>query len=133
MRFDTMGLLINRKAYSIAVATLSPTMLEVAPEDIFGQFLVINEPSPVHIDGPTPVTGIRNRLYGPEEFYDFYKILGEGSLEEFFKVKKLRDFEIQERIEARREKEPYEGTVVRPGRPRPTRVRYAGGYGGYAR
>lgn len=132
MQMETMALLITRKTYSIAVACLSAEVLEVAPEDIYGQFLVINEPAPRWSGDPTPTNGFRNRLYGVEEFYDRYKVpAGDQEDGQFFKVKRLRLDETRERQDARMNEEnravPQRVRVI------PGEVRYAGGWDGYAR
>lgn len=140
MHMETLALLITRKTYSIAVACLSAEVLEVAPEDIYGQFLVINEPAARWDNSPPTSSCFRNRLYGVEDFYDLYKVpAGDqmvflGWLNEdgqFFKVKRLRHDEAMARREARLAEEARKS----PGfvRVDPSEVRYAHGWGGYAR
>lgn len=98
MQFETMGLLVVRKTYSIAVACLSPDVLSEAPEDLFGQFLVINEPITRWINGddgrpPIMVHDMQNRLYTPVAFELEYKLVGKHEPNQFFRVKRIRSHE----------------------------------------
>ena len=95
MQFETMGLLVVRKTYSVAVACLSPDVLVEAPEDLFGQFLVINEPISRWIGGDQEqqagmVHDMQNRLYNPVEFNLEYKLVGKHEPNQFFRVKRIR-------------------------------------------
>ncbi len=98
MQFETMGLLVVRKTYSIAVACLNPDVLNEAPEDLFGQFLVINEPITRWVGGdhdrpPILVHDMQNRLYSPDSFELEYKLVGQHEAGTFFRVKRIRSHE----------------------------------------
>lgn len=108
MQFETMGLLVVRKTYSIAVACLSPDVLNEAPEDLFGQFLVINEPITRWLQGddgrpPMPVHDMQNRLYNPNDFELEYKLVGKHEPNQFFRVKRLRSHEREALLDVRTE------------------------------
>jgi len=105
MQYESMGLLVVRKTYSIAVACLDPEVVEEAPEDLFGQFLVINEPVSKWVGGgpdtpPVRVMDIQNRLYNPHDFELTYKLVGKHEPGQFFRVKKVRLCERDAMLEA---------------------------------
>lgn len=122
MQYESMGLLVVRKTYSIAVACLDPEVVEEAPEDLFGQFLVINEPVSkwAGIGPDTPpvrVMDIQNRLYNPEEFELTYKLVGKHEPGQFFRVKRIRNDERFALLEASgKPVYNYPRNVRRPGR-----------------
>jgi hypothetical protein len=120
MQFETMGLLVGRKTYSIAVACLNPEVLNEAPEDLFGQFLVVNEPtSRWGDDRPSLlVHDMQNRLYNPNDFALEYKLVGKHEPNQFFRVKRVRSHEREALLDARdepdRPRDAYlRGRVVR--------------------
>lgn len=138
MQFETMGLLVVRKTYSIAVACLNPDVLNEAPEDLFGQFLVINEPVTRYVNGnqdlpPVLAHDMQNRLYNPNDFELEYKLVGPHEPGKFFRVKRVRSHEREAMLDDMKNQDIRDGlTKVRYRYPRGHMVR-SGDRIGYSR